>query len=100
MYRQINTLRANCLGNFKTMSRAMVNDGALQFWLDGQDSTLVAPNENLGRELMELFVLGVERYTEDDVKAATRALTGYQVKRSNGDLTFNVKRHDPKPITS
>ena len=99
MYLQNNTLRAHCLGNFKTMSRAMINDGALQFWLDGQDSTLVAPNENLGRELMELFVLGVDRYTEDDVKAAARALTGYQVTRSSGAVTFNAKRHDPKPIT-
>jgi uncharacterized protein (DUF1800 family) len=99
MYVQNNTLRANCLGNFKTMSRAMINDGALQFWLDGQDSTLTAPNENLGRELMELFVLGVDRYTEDDVKAAARALTGYQVVRSSGAVTFNAKRHDPKLIT-
>ena len=99
MYTQNITLRSNCLGNFKTMSRAMINDGALQFWLDGQDSTLVAPNENLGRELMELFILGVNRYTEDDVKAAARALTGYQVKRSSGEVTFNVKRHDAKPIT-
>jgi len=99
MYVQNNTLRANCLGNFKTMSRAMINDGALQFWLDGQDSTLVAPNENLGRELMELFVLGVDRYTEDDVKAAARALTGYQVKRSSGEVTFNPKRHDASAIT-
>ena len=99
MFNQINTLRANCLGNFKTMSRAMINDGALQFWLDGQDSTLVQPNENLGRELMELFVLGVDRYTEDDVKAAARALTGYQVVRSSGAVTFNPKRHDPNPIT-
>ena len=99
MYVQNNTLRANCLGNFKTMSRAMINDGALQFWLDGQDSTLVQPNENLGRELMELFVLGVDRYTEDDVKAAARALTGYQVVRSSGAVTFNAKRHDPKLIT-
>ena len=81
------------------MSRAMINDGALQFWLDGQDSTLVAPNENLGRELMELFVLGVDRYTEDDVKAAARALTGYQVKRSSGEVTFNPKRHDASAIT-
>jgi len=99
MFNQNNTLRQNCLGNFATMSRAMINDGALQFWLDGQDSTLNAPNENLGRELMELFVLGVDRYTEDDVKAAARALTGYQVVRSNGTVTFNTKRHDPNPIT-
>ena len=99
MFNQNKTLRANCLGNFKTMSRAMINDSALQFWLDGQDSTLVQPNENLGRELMELFVLGVDRYTEDDVKAAARALTGYQVVNYAGTLTFNPKRHDPNPIT-
>ena len=99
MLNQNNTLRANCLGNFKTMSRAMINDSALQFWLDGQDSTLVQPNENLGRELMELFVLGVNRYTEDDVKAAARALTGYQVVNYAGTITFNPKRHDPNPIT-
>ena len=99
MFNQNNTLRTHCLGNFKAMSRAMINDGALQFWLDGQDSTLVQPNENLGRELMELFVLGVDRYSEDDVKAAARALTGYQVTRSSGAVTFNAKRHDPNPIT-
>ena len=99
LYIQNKTLRANCLGNFKTMSRAMINDAALQFWLDGQESTAKSPNENLGRELMELFVLGVDRYTEDDVKAAARALTGYQVEKSSGVVTFNAKRHDANPIT-
>ena len=99
MFKQNKTLRDNCLGNFKTMSRAMINDGALQYWLDGQDSTLKSPNENLGRELMELFVLGVDRYTEDDVKGAARALTGYQVVNSAGTVLFNPKRHDPNPIT-
>ena len=99
MYNQNKTLRTYCLGNFKDMSRAMVNDGALQYWLDGQDSTLKSPNENLGRELMELFVLGVGRYSEDDVKAAARALTGYQVNKSSGALTFNAKRHDANPVT-
>jgi len=99
MFSQNKTLRTNCLGNFKDMSRAMINDGALQFWLDGQESTLKSPNENLGRELMELFVLGVDRYSEDDVKAAARALTGYQVNRSSGALTFNIKRHDTNPVT-
>jgi len=99
MLNQNKTLRTYCLGNFKDMSRAMINDSALQFWLDGQDSTLTAPNENLGRELMELFVLGVDRYTEEDVKAAARALTGYQVVNYSGTLTFNPKRHDPTLIT-
>ena len=99
MYNQNKTLRTYCLGNFKDMSRAMVNDGALQYWLDGQDSTLKSPNENLGRELMELFVLGVGRYSEDDVKAAARALTGYQVNKSSGAVTFNARRHDASPVT-
>jgi uncharacterized protein (DUF1800 family) len=99
MFNQYETLRTKCLGNFKDMSRAMINDGALQVWLDGQESSLKSPNENLGRELMELFVLGVDRYTEDDVKAAARALTGYQVDRSSGDVTFNLKRHDTNPVT-
>jgi uncharacterized protein (DUF1800 family) len=48
---------------------------------------------------MELFVLGVDRYTEEDVKAAARALTGYQVVNYSGTLTFNPKRHDPTLIT-
>ena len=99
MFNQNKTLRANCLGNFTTMSRAMINDAALQFWLDGQESTLKSPNENLGRELMELFVIGVGRYTEDDVKAAARALTGYQVEKSGGVVTFNARRHDANPVT-
>ena len=99
MFNQNKTLRAQSLGNFNTMVKAMLNDGALQFWLDGQDSTAKAPNENLGRELMELFVLGVNRYTEDDVKAISRALTGYQVGRSNGIVTINQSRRDANPVT-
>ena len=99
MFKQNKTLRANCLGNFATMTKAMINDGALQFWLDGQDNTLKAPNENLGRELMELFTLGVNRYTEDDVKSISRILTGYQVVRSSGEVSVNEKRRDKNPVT-
>jgi uncharacterized protein (DUF1800 family) len=99
MYKQNKSLRTNCLGNFATMTKAMLNDGALQFWLDGQDNTSKAPNENLGRELMELFTLGVGRYTEDDVKSISRALTGYQVVRSSGDVTINQNRRDKNPVT-
>jgi uncharacterized protein (DUF1800 family) len=95
MYVQNQTLRKHALGNFREMSLAMVKDGALQFWLDGQENTSRAPNENLSRELMELFILGVNRYTEADVKELSRALTGYQVVRSTGAVTFNFRRHDP-----
>ena len=95
MYLQNQTLRKHALGNFGEMATAMLNDGALQFWLDGGDNTVKAPNENLARELMELFVLGVNRYTETDVRELARALTGYQIERSSGKVTFNTKRFDP-----
>jgi uncharacterized protein (DUF1800 family) len=99
MYKQNETFRKYALGNFGEMSRAMLNDGALQYWLDGQESTFKSPNENLGRELMELFILGVNRYSEDDVKAIARSLTGYQVANSSGTVVFNPKRHDSKAVT-
>jgi uncharacterized protein (DUF1800 family) len=99
MFKQNKTLRTHCLGSFRDMTRAMINDGALQFWLDGQDNTVKAPNENLGRELMELFTLGVGRYTEDDVKNISRTLTGYQVVRSNGVVTVNQNRRDKNAVS-
>ena len=99
MYKQNETFRKYALGNFGEMSRAMLNDGALQYWLDGQESTFKSPNENLGRELMELFILGVNRYSEDDVKAIARSLTGYQVANSSGTVVFNPKRHDSNAVS-
>ena len=95
MYIQNQTLRKHALGNFGEMATAMVNDGALQFWLDGGENTIKSPNENLARELMELFVLGVNRYTETDVRELSRAMTGYQIERPTGKVTFNTKRYDP-----
>ena len=95
MYIQNQTLRKHALGNFGEMANAMVNDGALQFWLDGGENTIKSPNENLARELMELFVLGVNRYTETDVRELSRAMTGYQIERSTGKVTFNTMRYDP-----
>jgi uncharacterized protein (DUF1800 family) len=99
MYKQNQVLRQYALGNFAQMSRAMINDAALQYWLDGQTSTVKAPNENLARELMELFVLGVNRYTEDDVKALARVLTGYQVNLSAGTVTVNQRRRDTSVVS-
>lgn len=94
MYLQNQTLRKYALGDFGEMASAMLNDGALQFWLDGGENTAKSPNENLARELMELFVLGVNRYTETDVRELSRALTGYQIERPSGKVTFNKKRYD------
>jgi uncharacterized protein (DUF1800 family) len=94
MYKQHQTLQKHALGNFDEMVSAMLDDGALQFWLDGQENTAKSPNENLARELMELFTLGVGRYSETDVKELSRALTGIQVARSNGNITFRKNRFD------
>jgi len=99
MYKQNQIFRQYALGNFAQMSRAMINDAALQYWLDGQTNTVKAPNENLGRELMELFTLGVNRYTEDDVKAVARVLTGYQVNVSAATVVVNPKRRDTSAVT-
>jgi uncharacterized protein (DUF1800 family) len=99
MYDQNQRLRTHALGNFATMSQEMFLDGALQIWLDGQDNTAKAPNENLAREFMELFTLGVGRYTEEDVKALSRIFTGYTVDRTSGELKFVPRRHDSSPVT-
>jgi len=99
MLKQNQTFRKYALGNFRDLSQAMLLDGALQVWLDGNENTLKAPNENLAREMMELFVLGVNRYTEKDVKELARALTGYQVPRSTGVVTLNQRRRDTGAVT-
>ena len=99
MLKQNQTFRKYALGNFRDLSQVMLLDGALQIWLDGNENTLKAPNENLAREVMELFILGVDRYSEDDVKELSRALTGYQVVRSTGVVTLNQRRRDKNSVT-
>ena len=99
MFNQNVTMRKFALGNFKDFAKAMFSDGALQVWLDGQENTVKAPNENFSRDMMELFTLGVNRYTETDVKELARAFTGYQVSRSSGVVTFNARRRDAAAVT-
>lgn len=99
MYLQNQTLRKYALGNFADQSRNMMLDGALQYWLDNGNNTVSAPNENLAREFMELFTLGVDQYSEQDVKLVARALTGYTVARSSGVVTFNPKKHDSSTLS-
>ena len=79
VYKHHKLLRDNCLGNVKTLVRAMSIDPAMLTYLNGQLNTRTAPDENYARELQELFTLGKENdpnYTEDDVKTAARVLTG------------------------
>jgi len=81
-------------GDFAAFAHAMVKDPALIYWLDGHKNTAQAPNENLARELMELFTLGIGNYTEADVKAGARALTGWAVDRARNVAVINEKRRD------
>ncbi len=99
MQRQNDTLRRFALANFEDMTKAMVVDGALNYWLDNEENYLTSPNENLARELMELMTLGVNNFTQDDVTAAARALTGYSTNYFTGAVTFDPKQHYSKPVT-
>ena len=93
MRRQNETLRSLNRAPFSRLLHAMVRDPALLIWLDAPDNTKVHPNENLGRELMEFFTLGVGHYTEDDVKQSARALTGWRMV--GDEVRFIPSRHDP-----
>uniref|UniRef100_UPI00301D0080 DUF1800 family protein n=1 Tax=Vibrio parahaemolyticus TaxID=670 RepID=UPI00301D0080 len=73
---QNETLRRHALGPFGTLLTEMLRDPALLEWLDASSNRKGKPNENLGRELLELFTLGVGHYTEQDVRETARALTG------------------------
>jgi uncharacterized protein (DUF1800 family) len=74
-------IRRHALGSFADLLNGMCRDQAMIFWLDQHENRAGRPNENLARELMELFTLGIGRYTEDDVKEAARALTGWTFGR-------------------
>ncbi|HEU4546233.1 MAG TPA: DUF1800 family protein, partial [Microlunatus sp.] len=94
MLTQNETLRTDALGSFADLARAMVVDPALLVWLDGNDNTAKAPNENLAREFMELFALGHGRFSEADVKEAARALTGWKIDRRTGVAKLRPKQRD------
>ncbi|OHV05060.1 DUF1800 domain-containing protein [Mycobacterium talmoniae] len=94
MAAQNQKLRTLALGDFRTLAYAMLTDAAMLRWLDGQSNTAKAANENLAREFMELFALGHGNgYTEADVRAGARALTGWVIK-ADGDTVLAPKRHD------
>lgn len=94
MLAQNETLRADALTSFDKLAHAMIVDPAMLVWLDGNDNLVGAANENLAREFMELFSLGHGAYSEDDVREAARALTGWTVKRATGKAKFVPRRHD------
>ena len=76
---QTNTFRRHGLGTFRNLLSELSRDPAMIFWLDNKDNHKDAPNENYGRELLELFSMGIGTYSEADVKAAARAFTGWTI---------------------
>ena len=107
VYANINTIRENALGNFKTLTELMTIDPAMLVYLNGNQNTSRAPNENYARELMELFTLGKGQdagpgdyttYTEDDVIEVARVLTGWVIIGTTDspgfESDFRRGRHD------
>lgn len=99
IWRYYNTIRTNALGNFKTMIKEITIDPHMLLFLNGHYNTASAPDENYGRELQELFMVGKgpgSGYTESDVQAAAKILTGWRRKtETNGTYTssFDSTKH-------
>ena len=74
---QIQTFREHGLGRMRDLLIALSRDPAMIYWLDNCENHREAPNENYGRELLELFSMGIGAYDETDVKMAGRAFTGW-----------------------
>jgi len=94
MYQQNIFFRENALGNFKEdLVRGIIHDPAMIKYLNNDQNRKGSPNENLARELMELFTLGEgEGYTEDDIKEGARTLTGFNFE--DDAFAFRARQHD------
>ncbi|MGL4745387.1 MAG: DUF1800 domain-containing protein [Dermatophilaceae bacterium] len=98
MLGQNTSLRRHALGGFADLAQAMAADPAMLVWLDGIRNTRKAPNENLARELLELFCLG-SGYTEADIKASAVALTGWAYDQRTETVRWEPERHATTPVT-
>src|ERR1043165_5147769 len=92
MRQQNELLRENARAPFGALLQAVVKHPAMLVWLDADANRKGRANENLAREMLELFTLGIGHYTEDDVQAAARALTGWAIV--DGRFGFREARHD------
>ena len=105
MIDQSNLFRSGGLGSFLQLALDVTIDPAMLVWLNGNENRKNAPNENYARELMELFTLGADRhvdlgtdaYTEDDIREAAKALTGWRndwsSEEGNHNFRFDPQRH-------
>ena len=94
LYQQNLMLRKHALGNFGQMLHAIAKDPAMLLYLDGYVSTKDEPNENFARELLELFTIGLGHYSENDMREAARAFTGWGIDDRSGKFIFRAEDHD------
>ena len=100
MYQQNALFRANAAGNFRDLVHQMSLQPAMLIWLDNDPNVKGSPNENFARELMELFTLGVDQYSQADVVASARAWTGHNTLDGDREqYHFYPDRHDTDPKT-
>ncbi len=92
MSMQLELFRRMATGNFKDLMLAISRDPAMLEYLNNNSNRKGHPNENYARELMELFTTGIGNYTEQDIKEAARAFTGWTYDRNN--FVFNERQHD------
>ncbi len=94
MAQQNRLLRRHAIGNFGVLLHAVAKDPAMLAYLDSATSRRGQPNENFAREVMELFTLGAGRYTEQDIKEAARAFTGWSIEPETGEYKWRPFAHD------
>jgi uncharacterized protein (DUF1800 family) len=92
MLAQNRMFRRHARGPFEALVLAVSRDPAMLLYLDSATNRKVRPNENYAREVMELFCLGLDNYTERDIQETARSFTGWEVR--NGRFRFNSFQHD------
>lgn len=90
---QLNILREHALGSFRDLCLAVAKDPSMIRYLNNQQNKKNSPNENFARELLELFTIGRGHYTEQDIKEAARAFTGWG-STYKGKYRFRAREHD------
>jgi hypothetical protein len=99
-YHQNQLFREHAAGNFGGLLFGLVHDPVMIRYLDNNTNVKGHANENLAREIMELFAMGVDQgYTEKDIREAARALTGYNFDPQTGQFRFIKSQHDDGPKT-
>jgi hypothetical protein len=97
MHKQLELFQREGLGDFRTLLIGVAQDPAMLAFLDAGVNVKGSPNENFAREIMELFTMGVDNYSEQDIREAARAFTGWNF--SGLDFNVDADQHDNEPKT-